>query len=140
MNCLRPEFPGSGKPLSPPLYMAKRENMAFGIEDVIISLYLKGLSNWDIEEQNREIYDFDVSTSTRLRITEKKLSGNKTACQNLPMEPVYLIVWLGGIMLKVYKRTTISSTRLSILLRASAGMVKKFTDHGSEKTNRRLYV
>ena len=83
-----------------PMVVPKRGNMVDGIENVIVSLYAKGMSNSDIEEQIREVYNFDVSTSTISRITEK-VSGDITAWQNRPLEPVYLIVWMDGIVFKV---------------------------------------
>lgn len=83
-----------------PMIVPKRGNMVDGIENVIVSLYAKGMSNSDIEEQIREVYDFDVSTSTISRITEK-VSGDIVAWQNRPLEPVYLIVWMDGIVFKV---------------------------------------
>ena len=83
-----------------PMVVPKRGNMVDGIENVIISLYAKGMSNSDIEEQIREVYDFDVSTSTISRITEK-VSGDIVAWQNRPLEPVYMIVWMDGIVFKV---------------------------------------
>ncbi|MGK2862939.1 MAG: transposase, partial [Chitinophagaceae bacterium] len=54
-----------------PMIVPKRGNMVDGIENVIVSLYAKGMSNSDIEEQIREVYNFEVSTSTISRITEK---------------------------------------------------------------------
>lgn len=42
-----------------------------GIENVIISLYDKEISNVDIESQLREIYNFSVSSSTISSITDK---------------------------------------------------------------------
>ncbi len=52
-----------------PMIVPKRRNMVDGIENVIVSLYAKGMSNSDIEAQIREVYGFDVSTSTISRIT-----------------------------------------------------------------------
>ncbi len=83
-----------------PMLVPKRGNMVDGIENIIISLYAKGMSNSDIEEQIREVYDFNVSTSTISRITEK-VSGDIVAWRNRPLEPVYLIVWMDGIVFKV---------------------------------------
>lgn len=80
--------------------------MVDGIESVIVSLYAKGMSNSDIEEQIREVYDFDVSTSTISRITEK-VSGDIIAWQNRPLEPVYLIVWMDGIVFKVRENSKV---------------------------------
>lgn len=83
-----------------PMIVPKRGNMVDGIENVIVSLYAKGMSNSDIEEQIREVYNFEVSTSTISRITEK-VSNDIVAWQNRPLEPVYLIVWMDGIVFKV---------------------------------------
>ena len=83
-----------------PMIVPKRGNMVDGIENVIVSLYAKGMSNSDIEEQIREVYNFDISTSTISRITEK-VAEDITAWQNRPLEPVYLIVWMDGIVFKV---------------------------------------
>ena len=83
-----------------PMLIPKRESMADGIENVIVSLYAKGMSNSDIEEQIREVYGFDVSTSTISRITDR-ITNDIVAWQNRPLESVYLIVWMDGIVFKV---------------------------------------
>lgn len=54
----------------------------------------------DIEEQIREVYNFDVSQSTISRITDA-ITSDIVAWQNRPLEPVYLIVWMDGIVFKV---------------------------------------
>jgi putative transposase len=53
-----------------PMIVPKRGNMVDGLENIIVSFYAKGMSNSDIEEQIRELYVFDVSTSTISRITD----------------------------------------------------------------------
>ena len=83
-----------------PMIVPKRHNMVDGLENVIISLYAKGMSVSDIEEQIREVYNFDISTSTISRITES-VSNDIIAWQNRPLDPVYLIVWMDGIVFKV---------------------------------------
>ncbi len=52
-----------------PALVPKRHNIIDGLENIIISFYAKGMSVSDIEEQIKEMYDFDVSTSTISRIT-----------------------------------------------------------------------
>jgi len=83
-----------------PMLLPKRQNMVDGLENVIVSLYAKGMSLSDIEEQIREVYNFEVSTSTISRITET-VANDIIAWQNRPLEPVYLIVWMDGIVFKV---------------------------------------
>lgn len=83
-----------------PVLVPKRHNIVDGIEDVIISLYSKGMSNSDIEEQIRSVYGFDVSTSTISRITER-VSADIYTWQSRPLESVYPVVWMDGISFKV---------------------------------------
>ena len=74
--------------------------MVDGLENVIVSLYAKGMSTADIEEQLREVYNFDVSPSTISRITDT-IAGDIVAWQNRPLQTVYFIVWMDGIVFKV---------------------------------------
>lgn len=83
-----------------PVLVPKRKTIVDGIENVIISLYAKGMSNSDIEEQIREVYDFKVSTTTISRITER-ITGDIHNWQNRPLESIYFIVWMDGISFKV---------------------------------------
>jgi putative transposase len=83
-----------------PMLVPKRGTIVQGIENVIISLYSKGMSVSDIEQQISEIYDFQVSSSTISRITNA-VSSEVVAWQNRPLEDLYLIVWMDGIVFKV---------------------------------------
>lgn len=89
-----------------PMIIPKRQSMVDGLENVIISLYAKGMSVSDIEEQIREVYHFDVSTSTISRITET-VSNDIIAWQNRPLDQVYLIVWMDGIVFKVRENSKV---------------------------------
>lgn len=80
--------------------MPKRKSMAEGVENVIISMYAKGMSNLDIEEQIRDLYDINVSTSTISRVTNA-VTEDIVAWRNRPLDPMYLIVWMDGISFKV---------------------------------------
>jgi transposase-like protein len=89
-----------------PMLIPKRQSMVDGLEHVIVSLYAKGMTVSDIEEQIREVYHFDVSTSTISRITEA-VANDVIAWQNRPLEPVYLIVWMDGIVFKVRENSKV---------------------------------
>jgi transposase-like protein len=89
-----------------PVLVPKRKGMAAGIENVIISMYAKGMSNQDIEEQIRELYDINVSTSTISRITDT-IAEDIVAWRNRPLDPVYLIVWMDGISFKVRENSKV---------------------------------
>lgn len=96
-----------------PMLVPKRKNMVDGIENVIISLYSKGMTVSDIEEQIREVYNFNVSASTISRITDA-ISADIVAWQNRPLEPVYLIVWMDGIVFKVRENSKVVNKTIYI--------------------------
>jgi len=96
-----------------PMLVPKRGSIVDGIENVIVSLYAKGMSNSDIEEQIREVYDFEVSTSTISRITDK-ITNDIVAWQNRPLDPVYLIVWMDGIVFKVRENSKVINKTIYI--------------------------
>lgn len=89
-----------------PELVPKRRNMAEGLEHVIVSLYAKGMSTRDIEEQIREVYNVHVSDSTISRVTEQ-VTADRTAWQNRPLEPQYLVVWMDGIVFKVREESRV---------------------------------
>lgn len=89
-----------------PVIVPKRNNIIEGIENVIISFYAKGMSVSDIGEQIREMYNLDISTSTISRITEA-ISSEVTNWQNRPLEDLYLIVWMDGIVFKVRENSKV---------------------------------
>ena len=89
-----------------PMIVPKRESMVEGLEEVIVSLYAKGMSVSDIEEQIHDVYKFEVSGATISRITAK-VAEDIVAWQNRPLEPVYLIVWMDGIVFKVRENSKV---------------------------------
>ena len=74
-----------------PQVLPKRSKLSEGIEKLVVSLYAKGMSNADIEEQLRELYDFRLPTSTISTITAR-VSEDVLAWQNRPLDPLYMIV------------------------------------------------
>ena len=89
-----------------PVLVPKRHNIIEGLENVIISFYAKGMSVSDIEEQIRDMYDFEVSTSTISRITSA-VSSEMVSWQNRPLDDLYLIVWMDGIVFKVRENSKV---------------------------------
>jgi len=89
-----------------PLIVPKRSQLSEGIESLIVSLYAKGMSNSDIEEQLDELYGFNVSTST-ISIVTDKITDDIFAWQNRPLDSVYLIVWMDAIVFKVRENSKV---------------------------------
>lgn len=83
-----------------PQAMEKRQTRTDDIENRILAMYAKGMSTRDIEEQLRDIYGIEVSSSLISRITDKVMPL-VTQWQNRPLDAVYPIVFLDGIVFKV---------------------------------------
>ncbi len=98
-----------------PALVPKRKNIADGVENIIISLYAKGMSVSDIEQQVRDIYDFDISTSAISRITER-VTQDAVIWQNRPLESVYCVVWMDGIVFKVRENSRVIDKTLYIAI------------------------
>ncbi len=89
-----------------PALVPKRHNLIEGLENIIISFYAKGISVSDIEEQIKELYDFEISTSAISRITNA-VAAEVVTWQNRPLEDLYLIVWMDGIVFKVRENSKV---------------------------------
>ncbi|BDD02489.1 IS256 family transposase [Persicobacter psychrovividus] len=96
-----------------PMIVPKRKSTAEGVENVIISLYAKGMSVSDIEEQMRDIYGFNLSESTISRITDS-INEDIVQWQNRPLEQQYLIVWMDAIVMKVRENSKVVNKAIYI--------------------------
>ena len=83
-----------------PIVVPKHQSRGLSIEKLVISLYAKGMSVSDIEEEMNEIYGISLSTSA-ISIITNKVNQAALEWQNRPLENVYLIVWMDGIVFKV---------------------------------------
>jgi len=83
-----------------PQIIPKRKKNRPGIETLIISLYAKGMTVSDIEQQLIEIYDINISTTAISTITDR-VKQDAIEWQNRPLEEVYPIVWMDAIVFKV---------------------------------------
>ncbi|MFT4203023.1 MAG: IS256 family transposase [Chitinophagaceae bacterium] len=89
-----------------PMLVPKRENMLEGLEEIMVSMYAKGMSVSDIQEHIKDIYNFDVSPSTISRITSH-IAEDIVAWQDRPLENIYPIVWMDGIVFKVRENSKV---------------------------------
>jgi len=96
-----------------PVVVPKRKNMIDGLEEVIVSLYAKGMSVTDIQEQIKGVYEFEVSSSAISRITDK-VTEDIVTWQNRALDPVYLIVWMDGIVFKVRENSKVINKTIYI--------------------------
>ncbi len=83
-----------------PQVVEKRQTRTDDIEQRILAMYAKGMSTRDIEDHLRDIYGIEASSSLISRITDKVMPL-VTDWQNRPLDAVYPIVFLDGIVFKV---------------------------------------
>lgn len=83
-----------------PQIISKYSRNVDGIEEKIIGLYACGMSQRDIAEQIKALYDVEISPELVSKISEK-LMPEVTAWQNRALEAVYPFVFLDAIHYKV---------------------------------------
>ena len=83
-----------------PQIIEKYNRNADGMEEKILSLYSCGMSQRDIAEQIKSLYDVEISPELVSKISEK-IMPEVTAWQNRPLEAIYPFVFMDAIHYKV---------------------------------------
>jgi transposase-like protein len=83
-----------------PKIIPKYQRNVSGIEEKIISLYARGMSTRDIEEQIRELYDINISAEMVSKITEKIIPEIRE-WQQRPLEAIYPFIFMDAIHYKI---------------------------------------
>ncbi len=83
-----------------PKIIGKYSRSAEGMEEKILALYSCGMSQRDIAEQIKELYDVEISPDLVTKISEK-IMPEVTAWQNRPLEAVYPFIFMDAIHYKV---------------------------------------
>jgi transposase-like protein len=83
-----------------PQIVRKRQRRLTGVDQIVLSLYAKGLTTGEISAHFAEIYGASVSRETVSRITDKVLE-EMTDWQNRPLDEVYAAVFIDAIVVKV---------------------------------------
>ena len=85
-----------------PKIVEKRQVRTDEIEQKILAMYAKGMSQRDIEDNLREIYGAEIPQSLISKITDKILP-EVNEWQNRPLESIYPIIYFDGIVFKSRK-------------------------------------
>ena len=91
-----------------PRVIEKRQTRTDEIEQKIMAMYAKGMSQRDIEDTLREIYGTEVSQGMISKITDKILP-EVNEWQNRPLEKIYPVVFFDGIVFNSRKDNRIVS-------------------------------
>ena len=83
-----------------PKIIGKYSRNADGMEEKILALYACGMSQRDISEQIKNLYDVEISDGLVSKIVEK-VTPEVNAWQNRPLESVYPFIFMDAIHYKV---------------------------------------
>lgn len=83
-----------------PQLVKKHERRFSSMSDRILSLYAKGMTTREIETTFKEMYDADISPALISKVTDAVLD-EVIQWQTRPLETVYPIVYLDGIVVKI---------------------------------------
>lgn len=83
-----------------PKIVPKRTTRLDNLNDAILSLYARGMTIRDIQQTLQELYNFDVSPSLISQVTDA-VNLEVEQWRDRPLEPLYPVVWLKGISVKV---------------------------------------
>jgi transposase-like protein len=83
-----------------PQIVKKRQRRLNGVDEIVLSLYAKGLTTGEISAHFAEIYGASVSKETVSRITDRVIEEMQ-AWQTRPLDEVYAAVFIDAIVVKV---------------------------------------
>jgi putative transposase len=83
-----------------PQIVRKRQRRLTGVDEIVLSLYARGLTTGEICAHFEQIYGASVSRETISRITDKVIE-EMTDWQNRPLDGVYAAIFVDAIVVKV---------------------------------------
>ena len=98
-----------------PQLIKKRQTLIEGTEDLILSLYTKGMSVRDIRHHLDDLYDYELSEQTISNITETIIEKAKE-WQNRPLESIYPIIFMDATVLKIRVDRVVKNIAAYIML------------------------
>ena len=98
-----------------PKIVPKNKRDVSGIEDKIISLYGRGLSTREINEQIQDLYGIEVSSTMVSNITDQILPKIKE-WQDRPLESIYPICFIDAVHFSVRDETSVVKKAAYIVL------------------------
>jgi transposase-like protein len=84
----------------------KRQRRLTGVDEMVLSLSAKGLTHGEIAAHLAEVYEVETSKQTISNITDKVMEG-MAEWANRPLEPVYLVLFVDAIHVKIRVLSTI---------------------------------
>ena len=98
-----------------PKLVRKRQVRLPGFDEKVLSLYSRGLTTRELQDHLEEIYEVEVSPTLISKVTDAVLDEVR-AWQNRPLDPVWPIVYLDAIHLKIRTDGRVQSRAVYVAL------------------------
>ena len=98
-----------------PQLVQKRQVRLAGMEEKILTLYAKGMTTRDIESALVDLYGVTISHALIAQVTDAVLEEAR-AWQTRPLDAIYPIVWLDGIVVKVQQHKQVINKSAHVVL------------------------
>ncbi|WP_449191516.1 IS256 family transposase [Thauera sp.] len=98
-----------------PQLVKKRQVRLAGMEEKILALYARGMTTRDIEAALVDLYGVEISHTLIAQVTDAVLDEAR-AWQSRPLEAIYPIVWLDGIVIKVQQNKQVINKSAHVVL------------------------
>ena len=98
-----------------PRLIPKRSKDVSGIEDKVLSMYARGMSQRDIAETIEDIYGFEISHETISRITDRVIDTAKE-WQNRPLKQFYTFLFVDCLYVNIRKDMETKNCAVYVIL------------------------
>ena len=98
-----------------PQLVKKRQTLIEGTEDLILSLYTKGMSVRDIQHHLDDLYGYELSEQTISNITDAIIDKAKE-WQARPLDEIYPIIFMDATVLKIRVDRVVKNIAAYIML------------------------
>lgn len=106
-----------------PAVIPKRTRDVSGIEDKVLSMYAKGMSQRDIADTIEDIYGFEISHETISTITDRVIETAEE-WQNRPLKKFYTFVFVDCLFVSIRKELETKSCAVYVMLGYDVNGVK----------------
>ena len=98
-----------------PQLIPKRSKDVSGIEDKVLAMYARGMSQRDIAETIADIYGFEISHETISRITDRVIDAAKD-WQNRPLKQFYTFLFVDCLYVNIRKDMETKNCAVYVIL------------------------
>lgn len=127
------EVPRDRRGTFEPQLVKKRQTRFTGFDDKILALYARGMTTRDIQSHLEEMYGVEVSPDLISRATEAVME-DVVAWQGRPLDPVYPIVYLDALVVKVRDQGSVRNKSVYLALGVTVHGTKEILGMWIEQT------